>query len=282
MSQRRSAAELENEIAAITGILDAEDGPITVRHLFYRLVGLNVIEKTEKEYKLLCYHLARWRKDDLIPWDSFTDSTRWHICPPMFDGVADALQRTRETYRRNLWTTQPYYVEVWVEKDAIAGVIAGVTRQFGVPLFVCRGFASLSSQYSASTTFKNVQAKGKEVIVYHLGDYDPSGHSAADAIENTVANVFDCEIEFKRLAILPEHISQFDLPTRPVKQSDSRARNWTGTECVELDAMPPNELRWIVENAISDCIDDYEWEQMQKIERAERETLTRTLAKFVA
>ena len=81
---------------------------------------------------------------------------------------------------------------------------------------------------------------------------------------------------------LPEHISQFDLPTRPVKQSDSRARNWTGTECVELDAMPPNELRWIVENAISDCIDDYEWEQMQKIERAERETLTRTLAKFVA
>src|SRR4030095_16687128 len=108
-----------------------------------------------------------------IGWHHFSDSTRWHIAPPMFDSIEDALRRTRESYRRDLWATQGYYCEVWVEKDAIAGVIVDVTRSFGVPLFVCRGFASLSSMYSASLTFKEMQEKDKAIVVFHLADYDP-------------------------------------------------------------------------------------------------------------
>jgi len=280
--RHRSRAQMSELLSAIQNIVNNEENAITIRHLFYRLVGQSVIEKTELAYKLLCHHLSRWRKAGEVAWSAFSDSTRWHIQPPMFSGIADALRRTQETYRRNLWATQAHYVEVWVEKDAIAGVIDDVTSAFGVPLFVCRGFASLSSMYSASETFKEVQRDGKEVTIFHLGDYDPSGHAAADAIEKTFRETFDCSVNFERIGILPEHIEQFSLPTRPTKQSDSRARNWRGSECVELDSMPPSELRSLVENAVTSLIDWYEWEQLKQVEREEQETLERTLAGFTA
>ena len=281
-TKRRNRAQMAELLGAIHEILDAETSAITIRHLFYRLVGLNVIPKAELAYKGLCGHLSRWRKSREVPYHAFSDSTRWHIKPPMYDGIEDALRRTRESYRRDLWASQSHYTEVWVEKDAIAGVIADVTSEWGVPLFVCRGFASLSSMYSASLTFKEAQERVKEVTIFHLGDYDPSGHAAADAIERAFRERFDCSINFQRIAILPEQIEDFNLPTRPTKQSDSRARRWRGSECVELDSMPPSGLRSLVENAITSLIDWYEWEQLKQIERAERETLERTLSGFTA
>ena len=134
--------------------------------------------------------------------------------------------------------------------------------------------------YSASLVFKEAQSHGKAVIVYHCADYDPSGHAAADAIERTFEEDFEVAVNFERIAILPEHIEEFNLPTRPTKESDSRARNWRGQECVELDAMPPAELRRIVEEAITSHIDTHAWEQLKKIEREELRTFDRTLKKL--
>jgi len=273
--RRRTSAEIEELLAAIHSVIDNEEHSITVRHLFYRLVGLRVIPKTEAAYHLLVRHLSHWRRDGEIPWDAFADSTRWHIRARTFDGIEDALQQTRETYRRDLWSSQAHYCELWIEKDAIASIIAGVAGGFGVPVFVCRGFASLSSLHGAAQTFRKAEASGKRVTLFHLGDYDPSGHAAADAIENTLAYDFDCDIDLKRLAILPGQIRRFNLPTRPTKQTDSRARNWDGDECVELDAMPPAEMCSLVEKAITNLIDVGEWTALQKIEAAERESLAK-------
>jgi hypothetical protein len=174
-----------------------------------------------------------------------------------------------------LWSTQPHYCEVWVEKDAIASIVADVANDFRVPVFVCRGFASLSSLYSAAQTFKEASENAKRVTVFHLSDYDPSGHAAADAIERTLRDDFDCEIEFERLAILPRQIERLNLPTRPTKQSDSRAMKWTGANCVELDAMSPNEMRAIVERAITGLIDQHAWRALKQIEKAERESFSK-------
>jgi hypothetical protein len=127
-------AEMDELLAAIRSIIDGEEHAITVRHLFYRLVGLAVIPKTETAYHLLVRHLSRWRRDGEVSWDAFADSTRWHIRAATFDGISDALQRCKETYRRDMWSTQPHYVELWLEKDAIASIVAGVADQFGVPI----------------------------------------------------------------------------------------------------------------------------------------------------
>jgi hypothetical protein len=272
---RRTSDQIDALLGAITSILDGEETQITVRHLFYRLVGLGVIKKTEKAYRNLVNHLGRWRRDGEIEWSAFSDSTRSHIRWQSFDGIEDALRRTRETYRRDLWSTQPYYVELWLEKDAIASIVHDLAAEFGVPVFVCRGFASLSSLYSAAQTFRRATRNGKEVIIFHLGDYDPSGHAAADAIERTLTEDFGCNIDFDRLAVTPVQIQAFSLPTRPTKQTDSRARNWTGNECVELDSMPPANMRRIVQDAITECIEHGAWEALQAIEAAERESLAK-------
>ena len=262
-------------LAAIHSILDGEEHAISVRHLFYRLVGLGVIPKTEKAYRGLVHHLINWRRDGAVPWHAFADSTRWHIRTQTFNGIEEALERTRQTYRRDLWSTQRHYVELWLEKDAIASIVADVAGEFGVPVFVCRGFASLSSLHGAAETFRAAERNGKHITIFHLGDYDPSGHAAADAIERSLTDDFNCNLDFDRLAVLPGQIERLSLPTRPTKQTDSRARNWSGTECVELDSMPPNEMCSLVEDAITCLIDQREWKALQNIEAAERESLAK-------
>jgi hypothetical protein len=283
-ARRRSPAQMEHLLASVQAIvteteITLPDNPqITVRHLFYRLVARGVIEKTEGEYKSLVGHLSRWRRAELVPWSAFADSTRWHIRHETFDGVQDALTRTRETYRRDMWSTQPHYAELWLEKDAIAAIVSDVAVEFGVPVFVCRGFASLSSLYGAAQTFKDATASGKRVAIFHLGDFDPSGHAAADAIERTLTEDFGCAIAFKRLAVTRQQIRRLKLPTRPTKETDSRARDWTGGACVELDAMPPEKLREIVEMAITNLIDPYAWSQLVRVEDEEKAALEKICA----
>ena len=277
---RRRSKKVSALLDATTRILDGEENEITVRHLFYRLSsGLGLIPKTEPAYKNLCKHLARWRRNLEVAWDAFADSTRWHIREQTFDGTADALQRCRETYRRDMWATQPHYVELWLEKDAVASIVAQHANEFGVPVFVCRGFASLSSLYGAAQVFNEAHESGKTVTIFHLGDYDPSGHAAADAIERTLRDDFGCELSFKRLAVTREQIRKWKLPTRPTKETDSRTRNWGGGEdSVELDSIPPKKLTGLVEDAITDLIDPYQWSQMKQIEDQERATLDKICA----
>lgn len=275
---RRSHDEMQNFLAAICNILAGEEGQITIRHLFYRLVGLGVIPKTENAYQQLIQHLSKWRRSGEIKWNAFADSTRWHIQSPTFDSMNDALANTVATYRRNLWQAQKFYVEVWCEKDAVAGILAKAADPFGVPIFVARGFASLSSLYNAANTFRDWSQAGKRCIVYHFGDFDPSGVAAGESMLRSFRDDFKVDVEFSRAAVTRKQILQLRLPTRPVKTSDTRAAKWTGGECVELDSMPPTEIRKLVESCITRHIDPHQWAQTQAIENAERETL-RSLAR---
>jgi hypothetical protein len=274
----RTKKQMGDVLGAIRRILNEAESQITVRHLFYRLVGLGMIPKTESAYQLLGRHLSKWRRSEEIPWSSFADNTRWHIRQPSFDGVQDALNNTVETYRRNLWATQPYYVEVWVEKDAIAGIVAETANAFGVPVFVCRGFASLSSLYSAANTFKQAIENEKTVTIFHLGDHDPSGVAAGESVRRAFRDDFDVDLRFIRVAVTEEQIQQLSLPTRPTKMHSTHAKNWTGGESVELDAMPPVEIKHLVETCITELIDLDQWNTLKNTEGMERETLKQICA----
>lgn len=270
---RRTSAEMDDMLAEFRQIAGREEGQITIRHLFYRLVGLRVIEKTELAYKGLCSHLSKWRRSEEIPWSAFANNTRWHIRRETFNDIQDALKNTVENYRRNLWSTQPFYIEVWVEKDSIAGIVANTANSFGVPVFVARGFASLSSLYSAANTFREATDSGKTAAIYHLGDCDPSGVAAGDSVLRAFRDDFKVDLEFIRAAVTEEQIETLELPTRTVKTSDSRAATWEGGECVELDSMPPAEIRQLVQSRTIQHINIHEWQTLQKPEELERETL---------
>ena len=190
-----------------------------------------------------------------------------------------ALINTAVAYRKNLWAQLPTYFEIWCEKDAIVSILKEPADKFGVLVFPLKGFASLSSLYNAANTFRAQQLLGKEVQIYFFGDYDPSGLCIDRSAKAVLHNDFGLDIHFERITILQEHISRYELPTRPTKKSDSRAAAFDD-ESVEIDALPPSILRSLVQRCITQHIDQKEWEKLCQIEQIERETFLDAMQDF--
>ena len=191
--------------------------------------------------------------------------------------VEDALQATAAFYRKSLWTNADSYVEIWMEKDALAGVILPVTSMYDVPLMVARGYASLSFLYSAAEAISELVVP---TYIYHLGDFDPSGVNAGEKIEETLRELApDAEIAFERIAVTPEQIADWDLPTRPTKASDTRSKNF-GEISVELDAIEPNQLRELVQGVIERHLPPEQFKILKAAEESERDIITRLVAKI--
>jgi hypothetical protein len=216
--------------------------------------------------------VTKWRRERAIPWNCFTDNTRWHLKSQTFDSLEEALEQTVNTYRRDLWQRQRYYVECWVEKDAIASFVHEQADGFCVPTFVCRGNASLTSLYDAAQTFKAAVDAGKTPVILYLGDHDPTGLCIDESARRALLDDFGVEVEFRRIAVTPDQIEELNLPTRPVKSSDSRAKGWEGG-CVEVDALEPATIKDLVMRAIVGFIDVAEWQSLQQVEEMERETI---------
>ncbi len=176
----------------------------------------------------------------------------------------------QDSYRRNLWLAQQDYVEVWCEKDAIAGILTRATEQFDVPLMVVRGFSSLSFLYDMAERMKEID---KPTYIYYFGDHDPSGLSISKCIERELRQFApDVELSFQRVAVTPEQIVEWNLPTRPTKATDSRAKSFIG-ESVEVDAIDPRQLVQLASSVIQAHIDSSALANTKMIENAERDTL---------
>jgi hypothetical protein len=154
----------------------------------------------------------------------------------------------------------------------LAGVVSPITYTFDVPLMVARGYASLSFLHSAA---EYISTLAVPAYIYHLGDFDPSGVDAGRKIEETLRELApDAEIVFERLAVTPEQISTWNLPTRPTKATDTRAKGF-GHISVELDAIEPDRLRRLVQEAIEQHLPADQFAVLKAAEQSERELLTR-------
>jgi hypothetical protein len=276
-STRRSRAEIEKLRVTLYDLLEA-DHPMSVRQVFYQMVTMSVIDKTEAEYRgTVCRLLAEMRRSKRIPYRWLADSTRWMRKGTTFDTMEEALRITAETYRKSLWTTADAYVEVWLEKDALAGVLYPETNEFDVPLMVTRGYPSLSFLDSAA---ESIADQDRPCHLYYFGDYDPSGVDIPRAVEQGLREMApDAEIHFERVAVNPDQIRKMRLPTRPTKKTDSRSKNFTG-ESVEVDAIPAATLRTLVRNRIARHLDAEEVGRLEVVEAQERATLTSMWSAF--
>ena len=270
--------------------------PLTVRQLFYALTVLHLINKTEAEYKQTVCRLAKdMRLQGELPWHWLVDNTRWMRKPVSYGSLADCVEQSARTYRRSLWQNRQEYVEVWLEKDALSGVLYDVTQDYDVPLMVTRGYPSLSYLRSAAEA---MVATGKPVTIYYFGDYDPSGADISRNVEerlqefmrevarewtlnNEGERVFAPSLHFHRVAVNEWQIDDWNLPTRPTKTSDSRAAKF-GSRSVELDAIPPDDLRELVRMHLSQHVDAYELAAAEEADRMERQTLKAMAAKLRA
>lgn len=272
---RRGRAAMEELRVAITTVLLAEK-PCTVRQVYYQLVALGAIDKTEGEYKqTVCRVLAEMRREGRIPYWWIADNTRWQRKPRTWPNLTSALESTQQHYRRALWDDQDAYVEIWLEKDALSGVLYDVTGEWDVPLMVTRGFASLSFLHAAAEA---IAAAEKPAFLYYFGDHDPSGVLIDRKVEEDLRKLApSAEINFERVAVTSEQIGRLQLPSRPTKRDGNKhARQFVGNS-YEVDSIAPSGLRAICRQCITRHIDDDRYQRTLRAEQAERDTLARMI-----
>ncbi len=267
---RRTKGDIQDLKNAFYNILHA-DHPQTVRGVFYQAVSRGLIAKTEKEYKNVVGRLLTdMRKEGVLPFEWLADSTCWMRKPRTYSGLEAAMTDAWEYYRKSVWHGQPVYIEIWMEKEALAGVIYKETASWDVPLMVTRGYPSLSFLHTAGEAISSI---GKSAYIYYFGDYDPSGLDISRKVEEGLREYApDVDIYFERVAVTPQQIQDWDLPTRPTKGSDTRSKNFKG-DSVELDSIPAKQLRQLVGECITQHIDQETIERLEMAEQAEKETL---------
>jgi hypothetical protein len=251
MRQRSTRAQLDALESKIYEVAAAER-PMTVRGVFYRVMSSGLVPKTEQGYRRVQQRVLTMRRAGDLPYGWISDGSRYRFKPDTWNGINDCLKTSAQAYRRALWADQGVHVEVWTEKDALTGVIYPVTDEFDVPLLVARGFASETFLWN---TAEDINDHGLPAAIYQLGDHDPSGVEAWNHTQRKLREFVDTSIDltFARLAVTPEQIVEYDLPTRPTKKTN-HAKGFEG-ESVEVDAMDSNTLRDSVRDAIESHID---------------------------
>ena len=179
-----------------------ENKPVTVRQLFYRLSVLDAVPKHESGCKTVGRICAQMRRDGELPFEWIADNTRWQRKPRTYNSLEDALTNTAQTYRRNLWQSQQGLVEIWLEKDALAGVVYPVTEEWDVPLMVVKGYPSLSFMHSAAQDMHKATKQGKTNHIFYFGDHDPSGKDIFRCVGETLREFAPAaDINMKQVAV---------------------------------------------------------------------------------
>jgi hypothetical protein len=185
-----------------------------------------------------------------------------------------------EQFRYDRWLTQPNYVEVWFEKDALMGVFERVAHEWRLPFFSCRGYPSDSEVWGAAQRLARIARRGRElrprhVVVLHFGDHDPSGIDMTRDIEDRLSLFGAPLVEVRRLALNMAQVEQYDPPPNPAKESDSRFTGYQtlfGDESWELDALEPSVLAQLVDDEVLQLLDRDAWDkELTREKKARRE-----------
>ncbi len=268
--RRSTKAEIEALCSDLYAIV-AEQKPMIVRQAYYQASVRGLVDKTENGYRQVQRLLANMRRSGQMPYGWIVDNSRPCYMVDSFEGPADAIAATARFYRKALWADANVRVEVWLEKDALSGVLLPVTQEYDVGLYISRGFASLSFLSGSAEAIAN---SAKPTVIYHLGDFDPSGVMAGNKIEETLREFApDAELTFVRLAVTPAQIAEWSLPSRPTKAS-THTKGWRG-DSVELDAIPPDTLRKLVRDAIEHHLPREQFDVLKVAEKSEQDFLNR-------
>lgn len=240
---------------------------LTLRQLYYQFVSRGLIPNNEREYNKLGNVISDARRAGLIDWLTIEDRTRFVRALSHFDSPQDLLEAAKQSYHRDLWQTQDRRVEVWIEKDALIGVIEGVCRSNDVSYFSCRGYVSDSEMWRAAMRMIRHKRFGEQdTLVLHLGDHDPSGIDMTRDIRDRLLLFSEgrCNIEVRRIALTMEQIREQNPPPNPAKLTDSRYMSYVaeyGHESWELDALEPQYIANLITEHIEAERNNNAWQE---------------------
>jgi hypothetical protein len=245
---------------------------MTVRQVFYQAVSKRYVEKSEKGYGQIQREILKMRREGVLPYSKVADSSRYHIKPNSYNGLKDALEQVVRHYKQSVWREKDIHVEIWLEKQALAGFFEEITSEYDVPLYTSRGFSSDSFIYESVEMMRYI---GKPAVVYFFSDYDPSGVLMADAVERGFARFPDVKPVFIRAGLNRYQIDYHNVPTRNTKKSKHSAA-FNDPESAELDALHPKILTEMVRDCITNHITDEEMRKIKIEEETQRDTLLKS------
>ena len=242
---------------------DDEGMSLTLRQLYYQFVSRDLIQNKQSEYKRLGSIISDARLAGLVDWEAIEDRTRnlqmnYHNTNP-----GQAVQDSLDQFLLNKWLDQPYRPEIWIEKEALTGVIGQICRSLDVPFFACKGYTSQSEMWRAAERFYSYIEDGQQPVIIHLGDHDPSGIDMTRDI-NDRHNIFiskytlDASVKIVRIALNYDQVEEYDPPPNPAKLTDTRADKYVkeyGDSSWELDALEPRVIRDLIRDTVDEFID---------------------------
>jgi hypothetical protein len=261
---------------------EAQGFDLTLRQLYYQFVSRDLIPNSDREYKRLGSVINDARLAGLIDWDRITDRTRNVRMNSHWSDPRQIMRSAARSYAIDKWATQEYRPEVWIEKDALVGVISKVCGELDIPYFSCRGYTSQSEMWAASQRLLGYLEKNQIPIIFHLGDHDPSGKDMTRDIEDRL-ELFMGGLEVDRLALNMDQIDEYQPPPNPAKITDSRASAYIaqfGNQSWELDALEPTVLSDLIESAVLQYRDESAWEAALDEERDSIELLEKAAGRW--
>lgn len=292
--KRFSAAsqEIIDQANDILADYAAQGFDLTLRQLYYQFVSRDIIENTEQSYKRLGSIINDARLAGLIDWDMIVDRTRHLRSVPHWPHAQSIVQSAANSMRIDKWQNQATRFEVFVEKDALAGVVQPICTELDVAYFPCRGYSSVTELWNAGRRIRSyMRDNNQNVVVLHLGDHDPSGIDMTRDLEERLRLfifegnddsdgddrwVYNREFEVRRIALNYDQIEDYNPPPNPAKMSDSRFDNYMaeyGDESWELDALEPRVIANLIRSEVMADRDEDEWQEKVTEENQHRELL---------
>lgn len=260
---------------------------LTLRQLYYQLVARGIIENTMRSYKNTGVLINDARLAGLIDWNSIEDRTRNLKGLTHWDNPQQIIRSASYQYKKDLWKEQNYHLEVWVEKEALAEVVGKACRPYDVDYFCCRGYVSQSEMWSAAQRLVGYTNMGKNCVIIHLGDHDPSGIDMSRDIEDRLQlfgnqdGGYSFEKHFlglRRIALNMDQIDEFNPPPNPAKLTDTRCNKYIdkyGEESWELDALEPKVINELISDTITEYADEEIMDRVREGVEKEKEVMNR-------
>ncbi len=269
---------------------------LTLRQLYYQFVAKDLLpdswidreynlkqglpedtKNTMKNYKHLGDIINDGRLAGLIDWNAIEDRTRNLQSHSSWASPHSIVRACADQYTVDLWAEQSTHVEVWIEKEALVGVIEGVCTELQVPYFACRGYTSQSEMWEAAQRLKRHEKSRQDTVIIHLGDHDPSGLDMTRDIQDRL-QLFGSTVNVDRIALTWDQIEQYNPPPNPAKTTDARYVSYQeqyGDDSWELDALEPRILSDLIRTAVQSRIDDELWQEALERQQVGRDQLSR-------
>lgn len=256
---------------------------MTLRQLYYQFVARDLFANNYDNYKRIGRAVRDGRLTGLIDWDAIEDRTRSLNRHASWDKPADIISASARQYREDLWKGQRYRPEVWIEKEALSGVIKPICDEYRVPYFAAGGNDSTTDMREAGERFAGHLEAGAIPLVLHLGDHDPNGLDMTRDNRERLSLFARGDIEVRRIALNMAQVRRYNPPTNFSKETDPHYPAYVaqyGEACWELDALPPPVLTGLIRDELDLLIDVAKRGKCEAAERRNRTLLGKVAANW--